>query len=194
MEEAYSSEELKGLDKNNRPYRVLVVDDEDGTRMLITRILKSAFYDVCGEAPDGRMGVALYKNLRPDLVTLDVKMPYCNGYQALKEILDFDPDAQVLMLTNEDSSETVLKILRAGAKDYLLKPVSRQKILTKLKKIRPEAILNKSISIEEAEKLDKNLAEMNKKYKKPYSQQNDDDPVIFREGNALPRKTENKEE
>jgi two-component system chemotaxis response regulator CheY len=136
----YSHEELKGIDKNGKSFRVLVVEDEMGTQKLIAQILKSAFYDVVGIASDGKMAVAKYKTLKPDLVTMDVKMPLFNGYQALKEILEFDPEAHILMLTHEDSKDTVVRILKGGARDYLLKPVERIKLLAKLRKIRRDLV------------------------------------------------------
>lgn len=144
----YAYDELVGLDINKKPYRVLVVEDETGTRKLTTQILKSAGYEVM-EAADGRIGVALYKEQNPDMVTMDVKMPFCNGYQALKEILEHDAQAVVVMVTHEASKETVMTILQAGAKDYLLKPVNRIALLTKLKKIRKPSSKNNYVSLDE---------------------------------------------
>jgi DNA-binding response OmpR family regulator len=144
----YAYDELVGLDINKKPYRVLVVEDETGTRKLTTQILKSAGYEVM-EAADGRIGVALYKEQNPDMVTMDVKMPFCNGYQALKEILEHDSQAIVVMVTHEASKETVMTILQAGAKDYLLKPVNRIALLTKLKKIRKPSSKNNYVSLDE---------------------------------------------
>ena len=142
--EEYSKDELQGIDRNNRPYRVLVIDDEPGVRKLVTQILRSASYEVCGEAEDGIQGTAKYKILNPDIVTLDVKMPLKDGYETLKDILEHDPNAIVVMLTFEAAKSTVFPILQAGAKDYVLKPIKRDKLLQKIRAVRRDTTLSTS--------------------------------------------------
>jgi two-component system, chemotaxis family, chemotaxis protein CheY len=78
----------------------------------------------------------MYKTLRPNIVTMDVEMPYLNGIDALGQILAIDPNAVVVMLTNEKEKYTVAKIIKAGAKDYIVKPIKRQIILEKLRRVR----------------------------------------------------------
>jgi two-component system, chemotaxis family, chemotaxis protein CheY len=126
----------EGFDAQWRPIRVLVVDDEEIVRKLVSQVLKSAGYEVVGEAGDGKRAVDMYKTLRPNLVTMDVEMPYLNGIDALEQILAIDPKAVVVMLTNEKEKYTVAKIIKAGAKDYIVKPIKRQIILEKLRKVR----------------------------------------------------------
>lgn len=129
----YTKEQLKGIDSEDRNYKVLVVDDEDTTRNVVSRMLRAAFYDVCAEAANGKLAVDLYKAHMPDIVTLDVQMPVMDGFETLKEIKKIDPDACVLMLTHEAGMQTVLDIAAANASGYLLKPVDRYKLLYKLK-------------------------------------------------------------
>ena len=166
MEQEYTLDQLKGEDTQGRPYRVLIVDDEDKTRNLIARVVRSAFYEVVGEATDGRQAIAKYKILKPDIVTLDVKMPHADGYEALQGIKEFDQHATILMLTHEDSKETVMKILKAGANDYLLKPVNRSKILHKLKKIRKAMASTRNVSTSSYILDEQKHAELQKKAEK----------------------------
>jgi two-component system chemotaxis response regulator CheY len=127
----------EGYDKKlGRLVKVLVVDDEVIVRKLLSQVLKSAGYEIVSEAGDGRRAMDLYKMHRPDIVTLDVEMPVMDGYAALEQILKINPKAVVVMLTNQKEKYVVAKILNAGAKDYILKPINRRVILAKLRKIR----------------------------------------------------------
>jgi two-component system chemotaxis response regulator CheY len=125
-----------GVDKQGRPIKVLVVDDELIVRKLLTQVLKSAGYEVVGEAGDGKRAVEMYRTLRPDIVTMDVEMPYLDGFGALKQILAKDPKAAIVMLTNRKEKYIVADIITAGARDYIIKPIDRQTILEKMRKVR----------------------------------------------------------
>jgi two-component system chemotaxis response regulator CheY len=126
----------EGLDLRGMPVRVLVVDDEELTRKLIVQVLRSVGYDIVGEAENGKMALELYQHYKPGIVTLDVRMPQMDGYSTLTQILKMDKDATVVMLTNENDRETVTKILKAGAKNYVTKPIKRQVLLEKLREVR----------------------------------------------------------
>jgi len=126
----------EGFDEQWRPVRVLVVDDEEIVRKLVSQVLRSAGYEIAGEAGDGRRAVEMYRMLHPAIVTLDVEMPFMDGYAALEMILKQDPKAVVVMLTNQMEKHTVAKIIQAGARDYIVKPIDRLLILSKLRKIR----------------------------------------------------------
>jgi two-component system chemotaxis response regulator CheY len=133
---AHHNQSQEGLDAKSNPYRVLVVDDEEIVRKLLTQILKSMSYDICAEAVDGVMAVDMYKQLNPDIVTMDIQMPRLNGLEALKKIMAADQEAVVVMLTSVADKDIVVDILKAGAKDYIVKPIKRKFILDKLAKIR----------------------------------------------------------
>jgi two-component system chemotaxis response regulator CheY len=105
---------------DSRP-RVLVVDDDDDVRELFGAILESLDFEVVGTANSGESGVALFKETRPDLVLLDIRMPVMNGVTALREILKIDADAAVVMLTNVDGPSVADDCILAGAKDYIRK-------------------------------------------------------------------------
>jgi two-component system chemotaxis response regulator CheY len=126
----------EGLDTRGLPVRVLVVDDEEITRKLIIQVLKSVGYEIVGEAENGSIAIDLFRQQKPDLVTLDVRMPTMDGYSTLIQLKRIDENANVVMLTNENDRDTVTKILGAGAINYIVKPLKRQVLLEKLREAR----------------------------------------------------------
>ncbi len=111
-------------DDGRRPVRVLVADDHRLVREGITAILgRSGKFDVVGEASDGGEAVRLYRRLRPDVVLIDLRMPGFDGVRATREILSFDPQARVVVLTTFESDDGIYEALRAGAKVCLPKHV-----------------------------------------------------------------------
>jgi two-component system chemotaxis response regulator CheY len=130
------SKKPEGLDDRGFPVRVMVVDDEGLVRRIISQVLRSVGYEVAGEAQNGQHAVQMQSVLKPAIITMDVKMPVMDGLEALKEIRKKDKDVKVLMLTSENDKPTVTAILQAGATDYMLKPLDRDRILEKLRSIR----------------------------------------------------------
>jgi two-component system, chemotaxis family, chemotaxis protein CheY len=126
----------EGLDLRGMPVRVLVVDDEELTRKLVSQVLLSVGYDVVAEARNGVEALEMFKMYKPELVTMDVRMPQMDGISALKQLKTIDPSANVVMLTNENDKETVTEILKSGALNYIVKPIKRQVILQKLREAR----------------------------------------------------------
>ena len=122
----------RGLKVSGEPYKVIVVDDSATMRKIIGQMLKSEMYDVCGEASDGDEVLEMYKELNPDIITLDIHMSKKSGLETLKEILKFDPKARVVMLTSEGQKETVMDAIKMGAKNYIVKPPDRKNVLDKL--------------------------------------------------------------
>ena len=90
----------EGIKSDDQSFRVLVVDDSATMRKIITQHLKAEAYKICGEASNGEEALELYKELAPDVVTLDINMPVMSGLEALKRILDYDRGAKVLMVTS----------------------------------------------------------------------------------------------
>lgn len=109
--------------------RLLVVDDAMFMRKMIAGAAAEAGWEVVAEAADGARAVALYKSLRPDLVTMDLVMPEMGGLEALRLIRASDPSARVVVVTALDQKQTLLDSIEAGAADFIVKPFERQRIL-----------------------------------------------------------------
>ncbi|NUO07336.1 MAG: response regulator [Candidatus Brocadia sp.] len=115
--------------------RILVVDDAKVIRMIIRQILTRNGFDIVGEAGNGREAVEKYKELRPDAVTMDIVMPEVDGIQGLKEILAFDNQAKVVMISAIDQREALLEAIREGAADYVVKPFEDDRMVSAMKNI-----------------------------------------------------------
>ena len=115
-------------------YRVLVVDDSMFVAKQLTQILTSVGYEIVATATDGKDGVDKYKELCPnvDLVTMDITMPRMDGITALEQIIAFDKNARVVMVSALGKEELVKKSLLAGAKNYIVKPLDRKKVLERI--------------------------------------------------------------
>lgn len=109
--------------------KILIVDDSIISRKKIRTILESANHIIVGEAGDGADALSKYKELKPDLVTMDITMPEVDGISVLKEIIAYDPSARVVMITALGKGGTILEALNAGAKHYITKPYSEDQII-----------------------------------------------------------------
>lgn len=114
--------------------KILIVDDAAFMRMMIKDILTKNGYEVVGEANDGLQAVAKYKELSPDLVTMDITMPEMDGITALKEIRKYDPNAKVIMCSAMGQQAMVIDAIQAGAKDFIVKPFQADRVLEAIKK------------------------------------------------------------
>lgn len=112
------------------PVKVLVVDDHTLFRKGIINLLQQqSGIEVVGEAKDGREGIALAKQLLPDIILMDVQMPECNGIQATEAIRQEFPDIRIIMLTVSEQDEDLFSAIKAGARGYLLKSVEPDHLL-----------------------------------------------------------------
>ena len=114
--------------------KILVVDDAKVIRMVIKQILTRHGFQVAGEAGNGREALEKYKELKPDAVTMDIIMPEVDGIQGLKEILAFDKQAKVIMISAIDQRDSLTDAIRNGATDYVVKPFEDDRMVTALKK------------------------------------------------------------
>ncbi|GAA0495669.1 chemotaxis protein CheY [Salinibacillus aidingensis] len=115
-------------------HKVLVVDDAAFMRMMIKDILEKNDFEVVGEAQDGNQAVEKYKELEPDLVTLDITMPEKDGITALKEIKESNPDAKIIMCSAMGQQAMVIDAIQAGAKDFIVKPFQSDRVIEAINK------------------------------------------------------------
>ncbi|WP_394429420.1 response regulator [Streptomyces sp. SGAir0957] len=117
-------------DQAARPLRVVVVDDHTVMRAGVVALLApEPGIEVVGEADDGRAGVALVEELRPDLALLDLRMPVLDGVAATQRIVAGPSDTRVLILTTYDTDTEIERAVEAGAIGYLLKDTSREQLV-----------------------------------------------------------------
>lgn len=114
--------------------RILVVDDAAFMRMMIKDILEKNGFEVVGEAENGAQAIEKYKELEPDLVTMDITMPEMDGITALKEIRQMDSEAKVIMCSAMGQQAMVIDAIQAGAKDFIVKPFQADRVLEAIKK------------------------------------------------------------
>jgi len=114
--------------------RILIVDDAAFMRMMIRDILSKNGYEVVGEANDGAQAIEKFKELRPDLITMDITMPEMDGIAALKEIKQLDPNAKVIMCSAMGQQAMVIDAIQAGAKDFIVKPFQADRVIEAIKK------------------------------------------------------------
>ena len=114
---------------------VLIVDDAAFMRMMIKDILSKNGYDIAGEAENGLRAVEKYKEVKPDLVLMDITMPEMDGISALKGIRAEDAGAKVVMCSAMGQQAMVIEAIQAGAKDFIVKPFQAERVLEAVKKV-----------------------------------------------------------
>lgn len=114
---------------------ILVVDDAAFMRMMLKDMLTKSGHQVIAEAGNGNEAVEMYKNHKPDVVTLDITMPEKDGLQALKEIKALDPQAKVIMCSAMGQQQMVIEAIQAGAKDFCVKPFQADRVLEAIQKV-----------------------------------------------------------
>ena len=115
--------------------KVLIVDDAAFMRMMLKDILTKNGYEVVGEAENGAKAVEKYKEVTPDLVTMDITMPEMDGISALKNIRSIDSNAKVVMCSAMGQQAMVIEAIQAGARDFIVKPFQADRVLEAVKKV-----------------------------------------------------------
>ncbi len=116
--------------------KILVVDDASFVRMALGQIITEDGHEIVGEAADGAEAIEKYKLLHPDLVTMDITMPEMNGIEALKGIIEYDPNAKVLMCSAMGQQDFVLQAIQAGALDFIVKPFDKERVKEAIRRYR----------------------------------------------------------
>jgi two-component system chemotaxis response regulator CheY len=115
--------------------QILIVDDAQFMRNILKKIFTSKGYDVIGEAETADAGVQAYKEHNPDVVTMDICMPNKSGIEAIKDIHNIDPNAKILVCSALGQELLVMEAIQAGAKDFIVKPFKKEKIIETLEKV-----------------------------------------------------------
>ncbi|MGE4354447.1 MAG: response regulator [Oscillospiraceae bacterium] len=115
--------------------KIMVVDDAAFMRITIRNMLKKSEHVVVGEAENGKVAIERYKELNPDIVTMDITMPEMDGLSALKEILKINPKANVIMVSAMGQETMVREAIVSGAKGFIVKPFKENGILSAIDRL-----------------------------------------------------------
>ena len=115
--------------------RVLIVDDASFMRMSIKNMLANYDFEIVGEAENGVMAIEKYKELQPDIVTMDITMPEMDGLEALREIKKIDPGASVVMVSALGQEARMKEAIIYGAKAFIVKPFKEEMLISALSKL-----------------------------------------------------------
>jgi two-component system chemotaxis response regulator CheY len=113
---------------------VLIVDDSPVMCSFLKKIFEESGYKVAGIAHDGAEAVEKFEQVNPDLVTLDIIMPKLKGTEVLRQILEKEPAAKVVMASSVSDAKTVMHCLKIGAKRYIIKPYDREAVMHAVEK------------------------------------------------------------
>ena len=129
-----NTKDPEGLRPDGTPYNILIVDDSIFVKKQLAQILTSEQFNIIDTAGDGEEAIEKYKEHHPniDLVTMDITMPRLDGISSLERIIEFDKDAKIIMISALGKQELVKKSLLLGAKNYIIKPLDRKKVLERI--------------------------------------------------------------
>jgi len=115
--------------------RILITDDALFMRVTLKNILVSNGYEVADEAANGKEAIEKYQTQQPDLVMMDITMPVMDGISAARQIKSLHPEANIVMCTAMGQKDMVVEAIKAGAKDFIVKPFQPQRVLESVKKL-----------------------------------------------------------
>lgn len=115
--------------------RVLICDDALFMRTMLAEILEQSGFEVVGQAQTGAEAVTQYRELQPDLVTMDIIMPDMGGIDAVREIMKEHPDARILMCSAMGQQALVIEAIQAGARDFVVKPFQPSRVLEAVQRV-----------------------------------------------------------
>lgn len=109
--------------------KILIVDDSIIMRKNLEFILKNSNHQIVGQATNGKQAVELYKEYKPDLVTMDISMPFMSGTDAVSEIISIDSSAKIIMISAINQKQLVFEAIKKGAKHYIVKPIDAENVI-----------------------------------------------------------------
>ncbi len=114
--------------------KILLADDLSFMRMMQKDMLEQEGFEIIGEASNGIEAVNKYKELRPDIIVLDITMPYMNGLEAMRKIFEFDPNAKIIICSALGQQQLIIEAIKAGVKDFIVKPFKKERMISAIKK------------------------------------------------------------
>lgn len=114
---------------------IMIVDDSRTSRKILREILERNGHSVVAEAVNGEDGYLKYKEINPDIVTMDITMPHMDGVECLSLIKKVNPEAKVLMITAAGQKEKMLESIKRGAEEFIVKPFNEAEILAALERL-----------------------------------------------------------
>lgn len=115
--------------------KILIIDDSRTSRKILRGILEEAGHEIVDEAVDGQDGVEKYKQIKPEITTLDITMPVMDGLEALKNIKEFDSSAKVIMVTAAGQQNKMVEAIKLGANEFVTKPFEKETIIKLIDKM-----------------------------------------------------------
>lgn len=115
--------------------KILMVDDSKTSRKILKGILEENGHEVIGEAVNGEDGTLKFKELKPDITTMDITMPVMDGLEALKQIMEYDKNAKVIMVTAAGQKTKMVDAIKYGAAEFLAKPFETDQIITIINRV-----------------------------------------------------------
>lgn len=113
---------------------ILIVDDAAFMRTILKDILTNNGYTICGEANDGLDAIQKAKELKPNLITMDITMPQLDGIEALKQIKADNPNVKVVMCSAMGQQALVVEAIQSGACDFIVKPFNKARVIEAVSK------------------------------------------------------------
>ncbi|EKQ56629.1 MULTISPECIES: response regulator [unclassified Clostridium] len=115
--------------------KILICDDTKFMRVTLKNSLEKEGYQVVDEAENGEMLIEKYKQLNPDLIIVDITMPVMDGISALSSIMEINSSAKVIICSAMGQDEVVIRAIKAGAKDFIVKPFKTERLIESVKKV-----------------------------------------------------------
>ena len=114
---------------------ILIVDDTESMRKTLTNIIKKTDHVVVGEGVNGLEAIRLYREIKPDLVTMDITMPKMSGIEAVKAIKQEFPEAKIIMCSAMGQKKMIVEAIEAGAKDFIVKPFDESRVINAINRV-----------------------------------------------------------
>lgn len=115
--------------------KILIVDDAMLMRIMLRDLLESNGFAVVGEAEEADLALKIYKETHPDLVTMDITLTSNSGIDAIRNILDYDQNARIIVISALEQRQVIMEAMRIGAKDFIIKPFDEERVITSIRNL-----------------------------------------------------------